>query len=523
MTPEAKLVEAFLRIPTKEGEDVDFTLNTAQRRLDASLTGRDLVPKARQEGVSSYVLARFLAACLMYRNTRAVVISHDREATQRLLNRATYYVENVRGPGPVIRNMSKNEITFPKTNSMFYLGTAGSRKFGRGDTITHLHCSEYAFWPDPKGLMTGLLQAVPMSGEIIIESTGNGFNDYYRRCMKAEAGQSLWTNHFLPWHTFPEYTMSLSDEEEAYVLGNLSEDWEEPKLIKAFDLTAGQIAWRRMKLDELEYDLSGFKQEYPMTLDECFQMSSESIFTKVNYIYTDRWEKVGPNYWRLKGHPRADLTYVLGADPAGGVGKDSSAIEVYCVETSEQVAEYASNRIDPEAFAGKIADIGKAFNEAYAVVEQNNHGILTVSALSKLYPSGRIHRDKSTTTTSAERQLFSLGLRTTQRNKPLMIGNLRTKLVEQWSIHSPLLRTQLSTFIEDESGKLGAQEGCFDDLVIASACAATGWNRAAMEAGSKVVEKVGQYDNPFLLDNIIKEMTGRGRDFPIGPQNEDWN
>ena len=27
----------------------------------------------------------------------------------------------------------------------------------------------------------------------------------------------------------------------------------------------------------------------------------------------------------------------------------------------------------------------------------------------------------------------------------------------------------------------------------------------------------------FLLDNIIKEMTGRGRDFPIGPQNEDWN
>ena len=523
MSPEAKIIEGLLRIPTKEGEDVDFTLNTAQSRLDSALTGRDLVPKARQEGVSSYVLARFLVACLMYRNSRAVVISHDRESTQRLLARATYYVENFRGPSPVIRNMSKNEITFPKTNSMFYLGTAGSRKFGRGDTITHLHCSEYAFWPDPKGLMTGLLQAVPMSGEIIIESTGNGFNDYYRRCMKSESGQSLWTNHFLPWHTFPEYTMDLSKKEAAFVLGNLSEDWEEPKLVEEFGLTAGQIAWRRMKLDELEYDLNGFKQEYPMTLDECFQMSSESIFTKVNYVYTDKWKREGPGYWQLEGHPRKDLTYTLGADPAGGVGKDASAIEVYCIETSEQVAEYCSNRIDPEAFAYKIAEVGRKFNEAYTVVEQNNHGILTLSALSKVYSHGKIHQDDSLSTTSEERQLFGLGYRTTQRNKPLMIGNLRTKLMSEVAIHSPLLRTQLSTYIEDEKGKLGAQDGCFDDLVMASACATTGWNRSAIYATAKTVVGVGQADNPFLVDNIIKEMQRGRSSFPIRPQNERWN
>src|SRR5574342_156437 len=111
MTPEAKIIEALFRIPDKDGKDVDFKLNSAQLVLDDQLTGRDLVPKARQEGVSSYYLARFLAACLMYRNTRAVVISHDRESTRRLLTRAQYYIQNIRGPAPQVQNFSKDEIT----------------------------------------------------------------------------------------------------------------------------------------------------------------------------------------------------------------------------------------------------------------------------------------------------------------------------------------------------------------------------------------------------------------------------
>jgi hypothetical protein len=40
---------------------------------------------------------------------------------------------------------------------MFYIGTAGARKFGRGDTITDLHCSEVAFWENAKELTAGLL------------------------------------------------------------------------------------------------------------------------------------------------------------------------------------------------------------------------------------------------------------------------------------------------------------------------------------------------------------------------------
>lgn len=516
MTPEAQLIEAFLRVATKDGEDVDFHLNSAQRILDSKLTGRDLVPKARQEGVSTYVLARFFMACLMHRNTRAVVISHDAESTQRLFSRVRYFIDNFRGPAPVTQNLSKNEITFPKTGGMFYIGTAGSRKFGRGDTITHLHCSEYAYWPDAPTLMTGLMQAVPMSGEVVIESTGNGYNDYYSRCMRAYQGQGVWGVHFLPWHTFPEYQLELDERDAAIVRRTLNEEWDEPALLAA-GLTPGQIAWRRMKLDELNYDLRAFRQEYPMTLDECFQMSSDSIFYHVLYEPTERWKQIDRGYWQLEGHPIVKgVSYVLGADVSAGVGADSSVIEVFCCETGEQVAEFITNALDPDVFSKKILEIGEKFNFPYAVVEANNHGILTLDRLRHSYPFGRLYSQPNSGNTE-EKRITGYGYRTTARNKPLMIGKLRSALATEWTIHSPLLRMQLSTFIETENGRLQAQDGCFDDAVMAAACAVMGRERAALVYTEPIFEESKIVD-PFSFEGIVTGLSRRGTRYGLRRQ-----
>lgn len=521
MTPEALIIESMFNIPSKEGEDIPFKLNDAQRMIDESLSGRDIIPKARQEGVSSYFLARFTAACMMYRNTRAVVISHDMESTQRLLARVKYYVENIRGPKPVTSNLSANKIGFPKTNSVFYLGTAGSRRFGRGDTITHLHCSEYAFWPNAKTLMIGLLQAVPISGEIGIESTGNGYNDYYKRCMRAYSGKSVWRNHFLGWDTFSEYKLDLTKSEEGHFLENLDDEWGELTLLEE-GLSAAQVAWRRMKLDEMDYDVRAFKQEYPRTLDECFQMSSESIFHKVQYRSTNDWKLKERGYWALKDHSNPHFHYVVGCDVAAGVGKDASCCEVFCLETNEQVAEYINDRIDPEAFALIVKDISTEFNMAYTVVENNNHGILTLSRLKDIYPSNLIYDDPTIQTSHDEKKLFGLGYRTTAKTKPLMIGKLRTYLAHEWIIHSPLLMNELSTYIENEAGKLGAQDGCHDDTVMAAACAVVGINPASMLIRKPKYIQTSKND-PFTMAYIIEEMQGKGRKYPIKWQHgEDW-
>ncbi len=520
MTPEALIIESMFQVVTKDGDDVPFILNSAQRKLDDNLTGRDIIPKARQEGVSTYFLGRYTAAALSKRNVKAVVISHEGEATQRLFSRCKYFIENLRGPKSEAGRTSLNVITFPKTDSMIYIGTAGSKKFGRGDTITHLHCSEYAYWPSPKELLSGALQAVPYSGEVAIESTGNGKgNDYHRRCKRAWNRQSRWRCHFLSWTDFDEYRIELSDEEASQVLNNLREDWEEPRLVHLLGLTPEQIVWRRMILDDIDYDLGTFKQEYPITLDECFQASGSSLFPVVNFIPTDKWKEQGNHLWKLEGHPKDKLHYVIGADPSGGVGRDNACAQVICIETMEQVAEYAHNKVDPYAFGEHISDLGIIFNNAYLVIESNNHGPVTVKAVQDNdYPSFLMYDMNTAGVDYEDPELMQTGFRTTRRTKPIMIGRLKTALAKEIIIHSTELSDELSTFIEHENGSLGADKGCMDDRVMAIACANIGIEPAAMQSLPDTHAPSEDYVDPFSLEGILKELQSRGRDFPIPPQ-----
>lgn len=519
MTPEALIIESLFRVSNKDGVDCDFILNSVQRSIDDNLTGHDIIPKARQEGVSMYFLARYTAACLSRRNVKAVVISHEAEATQRMLARVRYFIDNIRGPKPVIRNNSANEITFPKMNSMFYIGTAGAKKFGRGDTISHLHCSEFAYWLNVKELSAGLFQAVPLNGEIAIESTGNGMNDYAQRCLRAAKGQSRYKLHFFNWQDFPEYRMPLLPGEEEILMASLNKDWEEDKLVGF--LSPEQIKWRRMKLEELEYDVKKFKQEYPMTLDECFQSTGSSIFYRVLYAPTPAWvkHKEWDHSWILEGHPNPVCTYLIGADVAGGVERDSSSIEVFCIETMEQVGEFDHNKIAPDVFAFEIIKWGNAFNCAYCVVEQNNHGLVTLAYMRGKYPANMIHSTPQTQgTAGVPRSLMKMGVRTSVRSKPLMIGKLRKHLADEIVIHSPLLNAQLSTFVEKEDGKLEADEGCHDDMVIAAACASWGLERGIMLSKNKIEVPKEQEPDPFSFDEILKQLKSRGRGWPIRPQ-----
>ena len=524
MTPEAIIIESMFRIADKEGNDVDFILNSVQKELDENLTGRDLIPKLRQPGVSSYFLARYTAACLRKRNVKAVIISHEGESTQRLLSRCHYFLNNIRGPRPVIGRSGMNVITFPKMDSMLYIGTAGSKKFGRGDTVTHCHCSEYAYWPNPKDILAGLLQAVPVSGEIAIESTGNGVgNDYHRRVMRAYEGISEWKCHFFGLQTYMEYSTKLTAEEEAHVLRTLNPEWEEPQLVEG-GLSAGQIIWRRIKLEEFDYDLKMFKQEYPITIDECFQASGDSIFHRVKFIPTNSWKDQGNHLFLLDGHPIRSHQYVVGVDPSGGTGRDNAAAEVFDITIGEQVAEYAHNRIEPDTLGGKIVDLAEHFHNAYIVVESNNHGPMTLDRIrDRDYPPMLIYSMEQAGVSYEDKTLMQMGFRTSMRTKPIMVGKLRALLARSWTIHSPALNGELSTFVEHKDGKLAAQKGCKDDRVMAGACAAIGLEHADLYAGNGERDILDMRSpdparDPFTLEGIIKDCQGKGSRFPVAAQ-----
>lgn len=557
MTPERLIIESMFKIVDKDGKDVPFLLNTYQAALDNTLSGRDIIPKARQLGMSAYVLARFTAKCLSVKNTRAVVISHDRESTERMLARVHYYLNNLRSPRAVIKNSSKSELTFPKTNSMFYLGTAGSRKFGRGDTITDLHCSEIAYWDDPKPLVAGLFQAVPRgNGEIFIESTGNGTGNYYHRaCMRAYEGIGRFKLHFFDWLKAEEYRIPLTEEEKAALLTNLKEEWEEIELYKR-GLTLEQLAFRREKLEEFDYDLQQFKAEYPLTLDECFQATGYSMFSVVPYVPTDEWvqfnaygasidlrscepivrttggevgemPKVG--FWALRDqYKHRSSRYAIGVDVGGGVRRDRSVIEVVDIHKWEQVAEYVADNVSPDILARRIIQLGLHYNDAYVGVETNNHGAVTLLKLLEGFPKDGLAGYPQHLIYMSQKSgdsLLSYGWKTTQRTKPILIGALRKEFCDGLKIHSPLLKDELSTYVEDENGKMNAQEGCFDDRVIAIAVAVQAalaspyiYERERLEKAKR--EYVDPLNVGLLIDELRMKHAERKGEFAIPAQDD---
>ena len=494
-SPWRAIIESMFRIvpkpPDVDEGDVDdlleagsvnavpFKLNWAQADLDRNMTRRNLVPKARQLGISSYMLGRFTAKGMALNNRRMVLISHEKEATKRLLQRAHYFIQNLEAEGVGVEfeldthRLSKLEIIFKDTGSWFFIGTAGSDDFSRGDTITDLHGSEVAYWPDAEGLTRALMGSCAPASEVTFESTGNGVaNDFAVRVNKSLRGLSHWTTHFYPWHLHPEYIAGGSDENALRLLGDLREELEEPTLVADFGLSPQRLLWRRFKLDDMNGDLVGFHQEFPMTVEECFQSTGQTIFRRVTY------EPLGPEKWQilrgagggagwLAGHPREGFHYVLGVDPSGGVGLDQAVIQVGCIEDNEQVGIWWSTRTPPDMLVPEIVKIGKEFNDAQVVVESNNHGLVVLEGLRSKYNLSRLYKRKDPKDNMPEQGLMNLGFQTTSRTKPIAVDRLVAQLAQGFVIHDEMTYTDLQSFSEVEPGRMAAEAGASDDSVMA--------------------------------------------------------
>ena len=271
-------IEKELRIINKQGKQVPFTQNYVQNKIDEvrdklQREGKPLwvlVLKARQEGVSAKIEADWLVDCALRRNISAVVISHEKESTVRLLRRVHYYVDHANKEIETEKS-SEHEISFPQTNSWFYIGTAGARAFGRGDTIHRVHFSEWAFYQDDS-VVDGILQSIPEGGEVVAESTANGFGNRFQiEWDRATKGESKFFPLFFSWADNPEYQIkdTILKEEEIT---------EEEKLLKEkFLLTIPQIGWRREKMKEFPTK-EQFMQEYPLTPDEAFIYTGTPAF-----------------------------------------------------------------------------------------------------------------------------------------------------------------------------------------------------------------------------------------------------
>lgn len=325
--------------------------------------------------------------------TQAVVISHEREATERLFQAVKFYNDNLVVKPEVLID-SKRVMSFPKRGSTFYVGTAGQRAFGRGDTIDRAHLSEAAFYPNLNATLAGVAEAAEY-GIIDIESTPNGREAFYDLWQKAKAGKSPYTPIFIPWFIDLEYsadTMSIEmilglsvSVQEMFLIPDDEWEWtdEEKDLYKrvlfehGIALTVGQMKWRRYKIwDKGEL----FWQEYPEDDESCFLQSGRSVFKHIKMDVTRQIPLDNPEAMRaedrerLMGAPGKRKLLYAGLDPAEGT--DTGDAHTFAVLEADSKlgkahAIFEMNSNEPiDVFAQKVKNIMLKFNISLGVEKQ---------------------------------------------------------------------------------------------------------------------------------------------------------
>lgn len=211
----AKAIAKF-EIVDKSNKSVPFLVNKEQQKLLDEMTGRDVILKCRQIGFSSLILGIFSVDFLLRENWRGVILSHDGESAQILLDKAKGLIKSAEDKGLMVKLKynSRHEIVNELKNSSLYIGKAGSKSFGRGDTLSALHLSEFAWLENPQRLLASILQAVTQDfSKVFIESTANGLNFFKEFWDRTVAGQTGFKAYFFGRDHYSQKFLEQKEQE----------------------------------------------------------------------------------------------------------------------------------------------------------------------------------------------------------------------------------------------------------------------------------------------------------------------
>lgn len=199
------------------------------------------------------------------------------------------------------------------------------------------------------------------------------------------------------------------------------------------------------------------------------QRDSTGIALKRGAISALVVEEEAASDLKVYSKPKSGRQYIVGADPGGGVGRDSSVATVCDRASLECVAIFSSNRVDPDYFGAEILLLlGIYYNEALLVVESNNHGGTVLSQLKGRYPNLFMRREWSKID---GRLVPEYGWRTDTRTKPRLLDALARALRDELWMPPRQLVDEMSRFVMKSDGKIEAMVGYFDDAVISAGIA----------------------------------------------------
>lgn len=287
-TAKLRLSDPFWRlnhlywIVGKDGQKQLFNMNWAQKELYSGMWYCNLILKARQLGMSTFIDLLFLDCCLFNSNVAAGVIADTRENAEHLFRRVKFAFDHLPEELKMLRSAetdSVRELVFSNGSSI-RVGTSL-----RSSTLQYLHISEFgkiaARYPEKaREIVTGALNTLQVGQHVFIESTAEGRSGYfYEMCQQARAlkdsGDHLtpidFKFWFFPWWKSPEYVLS----EEVQISSGLKDYFESLKENLGIELSSSQKSWYARKSFIQKEDMF---REFPSTADEAFESANEGLY-----------------------------------------------------------------------------------------------------------------------------------------------------------------------------------------------------------------------------------------------------
>ena len=461
------VAEDLLRVRDRAGLERPLRANAVQRAFERERGPQNIVLKARQMGITTWVAGRFFLKTITARGVLTVQVAQTREAAEgifRMVQRFWECLPEDLRDGPLRRSKANaGQMCFPALDSEFRVVSAADENAGRGLTVQYLHCSEVSRWPgDAAATLAGLRAALAPGGEMVMESTPKGaYGCFYEEWGRAsgQRGSELGdrredsvVRHFFPWWMEESYVA-------APVAGELRED--ESRLMLTHGLTKEQIGFRR----GLEVSYRGLRsQEFAEDAESCFKATGECCF-ETEAVEARLASVEGPIEMRRGGAlqiwlpPVLGKNYLVAVDTAGGgADGDFAAVQVIEMGSGLQCAEL-QQRLGTLELARVSARLAREYGGAMIAVERNNHGAGVLAYLDSVERYARVYE-----------QAGVAGWLTTAGSKPGMISRMGALLVESPELfYSRRLLGECRTFVTMAGGRTGAVNGAHDDCLMAMA------------------------------------------------------
>lgn len=391
----------------------------------------------RQSGKSTTVTAYILWVILFKDSQNIAILANKGSLARDLLGKIQFayeYLPKWLQQGIVTWNKGNIELE----NSSKVVAAATSSSAIRGGSYNLIFLDEFAFVGNnlAEEFFSSVYPTISsgQTSKVIIVSTPNGMNHFYKMWTDAEEKNSQYVPIEVHWSQIPGRNEKWKQE----TISNTSEEQ--------------------------------FRQEF-----ECEFLGSAGTLIHPTKLRTlahvtpiKKWQDV-----EIYEEPKQDAIYTMSVDVSRGVGLDYSAFIV--VDISQMpyklVAKYRSKDISPLLYPTIIYNVAKYYNEAYVLVEINDigqqvadilHQDLEYENMLATSMKGRAGQQISGGFSGSS----SMGIRTTKQVKRIGCSNLKD-LVEQdkFIVQDYETIVELSTFIS-RGGSYESEEGSHDDLVM---------------------------------------------------------